>query len=104
LQPDPINQYTYPQNIVDHDIILLIEDSFMRTVEWINGHVRMIDQRQLPWDLTQVEFDDYREVAQAIADMVVRGAPAIGASAAFGMALAAQQCPALDIGNMVDRR
>ncbi len=63
----------------------------MRTVEWHEGRVRMIDQRRLPWEMTLVEYDNYADVAQAITDMVVRGAPAIGAAAAFGMALAAQQ-------------
>ena len=62
----------------------------MRTVEWIDGRVRMIDQRRLPLELVVVEFDDYRDVAQAIQDMTIRGAPAIGAAAAFGLALAAQ--------------
>ena len=51
----------------------------------------MIDQRLLPFEYVVVEFADYREVAQAITDMYVRGAPAIGATAAFGMALAARQ-------------
>ncbi len=74
----------------------------MRTVEWANGKVRMIDQRQLPWNVEYVEYSDYREVAQSITDMVVRGAPAIGATAAFGMALAAQQSPALDMGSVLD--
>jgi methylthioribose-1-phosphate isomerase len=62
----------------------------------------MIDQRQLPWTLSYMEFDDYRAVAQAIADMVVRGAPASGAAAAFGMALAAQQSTALDMGSLLE--
>ena len=62
----------------------------MRTVEWIDGRVRMIDQRKLPLELVVVEFDDYRDVAQAIQNMTIRGAPAIGAAAAFGLALAAQ--------------
>lgn len=61
----------------------------MRTVEWIDNHVTMIDQRQLPWELTIVRLFTYQEVAEAIANMTVRGAPAIGASAGFGMALAA---------------
>jgi methylthioribose-1-phosphate isomerase len=74
----------------------------MRTVEWSNGRVRLIDQRQLPWNLTHVEYDDYRSVAQAIADMIVRGAPAIGVTAAFGMALAAQQSTALDMGSLLE--
>ena len=63
----------------------------MRSVEWHNGKVRMIDQRLLPAQVRLVEYEDYREVAQAIRTMVVRGAPAIGAAAGFGMALAARQ-------------
>src|SRR5690606_28640683 len=63
----------------------------MRTVEWHEGRVRMIDQRKLPWELVVNQYDNYADVAHAITDMVVRGAPAIGAAAAFGMALAAQQ-------------
>ncbi len=68
----------------------------MRTVFWDEAHntVKMIDQRQLPWDFEVAEFSDYEQVAQAITDMVVRGAPAIGAAAGFGMALAAQQSQA----------
>lgn len=62
----------------------------MRTVEWYQGAVRMIDQKQLPWTFSQVELRSYEEVAAAITDMTVRGAPAIGAAAAFGIALAAQ--------------
>ena len=63
----------------------------MRSVEWHNGKVRMIDQRLLPAEFRLVEYEDYREVAQAIRTMVIRGAPAIGAAAAFGMALAARR-------------
>jgi methylthioribose-1-phosphate isomerase len=68
----------------------------MRTVEWYEGNVRMIDQRVLPFDLVLLDYEDYREVARAITDMVVRGAPAIGAAAGFGMALAAYQAPSED--------
>ncbi len=66
----------------------------MRTVEWIDSKVRLIDQRRIPWELTLVELEDYRAVAAAIADMTVRGAPAIGSAAAFGLALAAEQSSA----------
>jgi methylthioribose-1-phosphate isomerase len=66
----------------------------MRTVDWHNHKVRMIDQKRIPWEFALVEFDDYRAVAAAITDMTVRGAPAIGAAAAYGMALAAQQSSA----------
>jgi len=69
----------------------------MRTVEWNDGRVKMIDQRALPWELTFQEYDTYQAVADAITTMVVRGAPAIGAAAAFGMALAAQQSSASSV-------
>ncbi len=61
----------------------------MRTIEMNNGVVKMIDQRKLPRQFEIVECRDYRAVAQAIKDMTIRGAPAIGAAAAFGLALAA---------------
>ena len=63
----------------------------MRSVEWIDGKVRLIDQRLLPAEFQLVDYADYRDIAQAIRDMVVRGAPAIGATAAFGMVLAAYE-------------
>jgi len=56
----------------------------MRTVEWRGGHVAMIDQRALPHELIVVEYADYRQVAAAIRDMVVRGAPAIGVDGGDG--------------------
>lgn len=56
-------------------------------VEWKNNKVYMIDQRLLPLEETFIEHSDYREVAKSIKDMVVRGAPAIGVSAAMGIAL-----------------
>jgi methylthioribose-1-phosphate isomerase len=71
----------------------------MRTVEWNyeKNTLRMIDQRRLPAVFELVEYEDYRQVANAIRDMVVRGAPAIGAAAGFGLALAAQGSPATDL-------
>ena len=67
----------------------------MRTIEWDpKGTVKMIDQRKLPLEYVVVEFNDYRDVARSIKEMYIRGAPAIGAAAAFGMALAAQQSQA----------
>ncbi|MBN8618917.1 MAG: S-methyl-5-thioribose-1-phosphate isomerase [Anaerolineae bacterium] len=69
----------------------------MRTVEWQNGVVKMIDQKALPWKFEVVDLPDYKAVTAAIADMTVRGAPAIGASAAFGLAQAAHHSAAEDI-------
>ena len=57
------------------------------TIEWIDGRVRMLDQRYLPHRTLYNEYTDYREVAEAIHNMVIRGAPALGAAAAYGMAL-----------------
>ena len=69
----------------------------MRTIEWDpKGTVKMIDQRKLPLEFIVVEFDDYHDVAKAIKEMYIRGAPAIGAAAAFGLALAARQSLASD--------
>jgi methylthioribose-1-phosphate isomerase len=68
----------------------------MRTVEWRDGKIAMIDQRVLPHELVVVEYSDYRQVVVAIRDMVVRGAPAIGVTAAMGLALASLQSTAQD--------
>jgi methylthioribose-1-phosphate isomerase len=73
----------------------------MRSIEWYEDRVRMIDQRLLPAEFHLSEYDDYREVAQAIRAMVIRGAPAIGAAAAFGMALAARNSQAQDRGALL---
>ena len=66
----------------------------MRTIEWRDGAVRLIDQRLLPHQEVWRTYDDYQGVAQAIAEMQIRGAPAIGAAAAYGVALAALRSPA----------
>jgi len=68
----------------------------MRSIEWSDGKVRMIDQRLLPAEFCLIEYEDYCGVADAIQAMVIRGAPAIGAAAAFGMALAARTSQAQD--------
>ena len=60
----------------------------MKTLEWEDNKLKLIDQRKLPDELSYVYCDNYQEVIVAIKDMIVRGAPAIGVSAAFGMALA----------------
>jgi methylthioribose-1-phosphate isomerase len=65
-------------------------EKVIQTVAWKSGRVRLIDQTALPERLAYVEMSDWRDVAQAIRTMVVRGAPAIGCSAALGMALGAR--------------
>jgi methylthioribose-1-phosphate isomerase len=60
------------------------------TVTWEDGVVVMIDQRRLPAELVMLRCRDHREVAAAIKDMAIRGAPAIGVAAALGLALGAR--------------
>ena len=73
----------------------------MRTVEWDGGAVKMIDQRALPWKLEFVRLETVEAVAESIQNMTVRGAPAIGAAAGFGIALAARQSQADTIDALV---
>jgi len=70
-------------------------------IEWLaEGKLRLIDQRRLPQELTYCDYTDYHEVAVAIREMVVRGAPAIGITAGYGMALAALHSPADDVDTL----
>lgn len=75
--------------------------SSLRTVEWKDNSVVMIDQTKLPNELVYVKYTDYHDVAEAIRNLVVRGAPAIGVSGAFGLALAAIQSKATDREGLV---
>lgn len=59
------------------------------SLKWMGDHLVMIDQRILPGEVKYLEYRDYHAVAEAIRGMVVRGAPAIGSAAGYGMALAA---------------
>ncbi len=61
-----------------------------RTIEWRDDRVVMIDQTRLPEEEVYNTYSDFREVAEAISGMVVRGAPAIGVAAAMGIALGAR--------------
>jgi methylthioribose-1-phosphate isomerase len=64
------------------------------TVEWKDGIVRMLDQTKLPLDVVYNDCKDYQTVARGIKELWVRGAPAIGVSAAMGLALGARQVSA----------
>lgn len=69
-----------------------------RPIEWLtSGKVRFLDQTLLPADEAWVETDDYRVVADAIRRLQVRGAPLIGISAAYGLALAARSIDEADV-------
>ena len=58
-----------------------------KTVEWTKNKVRVLDQSKLPSKVSYLEFDDYRELAKAIKELKIRGAPAIGIAAAYGVVL-----------------
>jgi methylthioribose-1-phosphate isomerase len=74
----------------------------MRTVFWEDNQLKMIDQRILPGRFEVVAYRDHMSVARAIKDMVVRGAPAIGAAAAFGLALAGYESAATSSGDLLN--
>jgi methylthioribose-1-phosphate isomerase len=73
----------------------------LRTVEWKDDSVIMIDQTKLPNELVFAKYTDYNDVAEAIRTLVVRGAPAIGVSGAFGMALAVLQSSSENIEGLL---
>ena len=60
-----------------------------RPIEWLNGKLRILDQSKLPWEQIFSDLGNYRDVVLAIKEMKVRGAPAIGVAAAYGIALGA---------------
>src|ERR1700691_3081630 len=63
-------------------------------IEWTGKGVVMLDQRRLPGEVIRHTYTDYRDVAAAIKDMVIRGAPAIGVAAAMGVALGVEHSSA----------
>ena len=73
----------------------------LKTVEWKDKSVVMIDQTKLPNELIFVAYTDYNDVANAIRTLVIRGAPAIGVAGALGLALAALQSKAITKEDMI---
>lgn len=74
----------------------------IKPVEWTKDGVRMLDQRLLPSEETYLILRSYDEVAEAIKKMVIRGAPAIGISAAMGIALGASQSVGTSMADLED--
>jgi methylthioribose-1-phosphate isomerase len=60
-----------------------------KAIEWLDGKLRILDQSKLPWEQILTDLDNYHDVVLAIKEMRVRGAPAIGVAAAYGIALGA---------------
>jgi methylthioribose-1-phosphate isomerase len=69
----------------------------IQPLEWLGDKLRMLDQTKLPQDEEWLEFTDYHDVADAIKSMQVRGAPAIGVAAAYGIALGGLGIQASDL-------
>lgn len=78
----------------------------IRPLDWVEDDkegpfFRWLDTRLIPWEEVYRETRDYRRVAKAIKDMEIRGAPAIGVAAAYGMALAAYYSKAEDVNRLL---
>ncbi len=73
----------------------------MKTIEWLGDRVKIIDQTGLPHKENYLELSSYQDVAQAIKNMNIRGAPAIGVAAAYGIALEAQVIKATTKGQLL---
>ena len=74
----------------------------LRTIEWLGDRVRLIDQTRLPHELIHKETGDYRQLAESIRRLEVRGAPAIGVAGALGIALAGLRSRAEDLSALRD--
>src|SRR5512141_1343253 len=66
-------------------------------VTWQHDRVLLIDQTRLPMEFHQIEIINYQQMADAIKTMIVRGAPAIGVAAAYGMYLGARDIYAEEV-------
>ena len=75
----------------------------IRPIQWEDGVLKLLDQTRLPLEQVTVEVSDYRQAVVAIRDMQVRGAPAIGVTAAYAVALAAAEIPACGKDQFMER-
>ncbi|MCK4402492.1 MAG: S-methyl-5-thioribose-1-phosphate isomerase [Dehalococcoidia bacterium] len=70
-----------------------------KAIEWLDDKLRILDQSKLPWEQALANLANYQDVALAIKEMRIRGAPAIGVAAAYGIALGAQDIKTTDADN-----
>ena len=75
----------------------------IRPIQWDDGALKLLDQTRLPLEQTTIEIRDYRAATDAIRDMQVRGAPAIGVTAAYAVAMAASEVQAADKADFMAR-
>ncbi|MCL5961020.1 MAG: S-methyl-5-thioribose-1-phosphate isomerase [Chloroflexi bacterium] len=74
----------------------------MKTIEWDRGLVRLIDQTKLPGEWSVIKVSGYQDMARAIREMKIRGAPALGVAAAMGVALGLQGSRAQSVRELLD--
>src|SRR5215510_11973012 len=74
----------------------------IETIQWTDDGVVMIDQTKLPLEETYVTCRTYEEVATAIKDMIIRGAPAIGVAAAMGVAIGVLRASEAELDRQVE--
>lgn len=78
-------------------------NSKVQPILWEHKKLSVLDQRLLPYEKKYIEIPSYRDVISAIKDMVVRGAPLIGITAAYGVALAANEFKKLEADNLINK-
>ena len=76
--------------------------SQVKAIEWAYGKLRLLDQTRLPLEAVTVELRQYMEVVEAIREMKVRGAPAIGVAAAYAVAMAARDIDTKERGQFLE--
>jgi len=76
--------------------LAILSDNTVQAIRWLDDELQLLDQRVLPHQVEYLSFASAEKTAQAITDMVVRGAPAIGITAAYGIAIAARNNEDLD--------
>ncbi len=72
-----------------------------KTIEWTHDKLRLLDQTRLPLEEVTLDLENYRQVVEAIRQMRIRGAPAIGVAAAYAVAMAARDIPTVDRGKFL---
>src|SRR5262249_15034094 len=84
------------RSLIAHRALFTAVMTSFETLRWRNGHLELLDQRALPARTAYLPFESAHDVAEGIRAMVVRGAPAIGCAAAYGVALEALRLQAAE--------
>ncbi len=77
--------------------------TMQQAIEWLGNRVRILDQTRLPQEEVYLELDHYQDIASAITELKIRGAPAIGIAGAYGIALGALRIETASRGEFLDK-